>query len=75
MDFYEFVPKIGKKFYNPITLETKKQSAEQLKTKDSVQALNNMASCHSIMNLEGTDQLIGDPMEIRLFEFAGYKLT
>ena len=34
-----------------------------------------MASCHSIMNLEGTDKLIGDPMEIKLFEFGEYKLT
>lgn len=77
MDFYEFVPKSGKSFQNPVRLTTKNEpeNAKNLTSKDSVHALNNMASCHSIMNLEGTDKLIGDPMEIKLFEFGGYRLV
>ena len=77
MDFYEFVPKVGKTFQQPIRLSNKNNSENQknLSTPDSVRALDNMASCHSIMNLEGTDKLIGDPMEIKLFQFGEYRLT
>lgn len=77
MDFYEFVPKSKDQFQNPIRLTTKTHSENQrnLSTQDSIRALDNMASCHSIMNLEGTGKLIGDPMEIKLFEFGGYTLT
>lgn len=42
---------------------------------ESLQAVINMASCHSIMNLKETGELIGDPMEIKLFEFGRFKLT
>lgn len=77
MDFYEFVPKTGKSFLPAIKLSTKNlsENVKNLSTEDSTHALNNMASCHSIMNLTGTDKLIGDPMEIKLFEFGGFKLT
>lgn len=77
MDFYEFVPKNEQGFQPSIRLTTKSHSDNQknLSTVDSIRALDNMASCHSIMNLEGTDKLIGDPMEIKLFEFGGYKLV
>jgi cation-transporting ATPase 13A2 len=77
MDFYEFVPKSAKSFLKPIRLVNKSETenANNLGSKDSIQALNNMATCHSIMNLEGTDKLIGDPMEIKLFEFGGFRLT
>jgi len=76
MDFYEFVPKNGKVFQSPVRLHTKNQGENQrnMSTVDSIRALDNMASCHSIMNLEGTEKLIGDPMEIKLFEFGGYRL-
>jgi cation-transporting ATPase 13A2 len=69
MDFYEFVPKMGKDFQNPIRLTNKNTPENQrnLSTPDSINALDNMASCHSIMNLEGDNRLMGDPMEIKLF--------
>jgi cation-transporting ATPase 13A2 len=77
MDFYEFVPKMGKDFQNPVRLINKNtpENQKNLNTLDSIRALDNMASCHSIMNLEGNNTLIGDPMEIKLFEFGGYQLT
>jgi magnesium-transporting ATPase (P-type) len=61
-----------------MNLATRDEShnAKNLTTsKDSILALNNMASCHSIMNLQGTNKLIGDPMEIKLFEFGRFNLT
>ena len=77
MDFYEFVPKVGNAFKSPIRNENKANAANAqiLASKEGLNALNNMASCHSIMNLEGTQKLIGDPMEIKLFEFAGFQLA
>ena len=42
---------------------------------ESLQALINMATCHSIMNLQETGELTGDPMEIKLFEFGNFKLS
>jgi cation-transporting P-type ATPase 13A2 len=37
--------------------------------------LSNMASNHSIIKIEETDELVGDPMEIKLFEFGKFSLN
>jgi hypothetical protein len=37
--------------------------------------LNNMASNHSIIKIEETGELIGDPMEVKLFQFGKYTLN
>lgn len=34
-----------------------------------------MASNNSIIKIEATDELIGDPMEIKAFEFGRYRLN
>lgn len=34
-----------------------------------------MASNHSIIKIEETEELVGDPMEIKLFEFGNFKLN
>jgi hypothetical protein len=34
-----------------------------------------MASNHSIIKIEATKQLIGDPMEVKLFEFGRFNLN
>ena len=38
-------------------------------------ALNNMATNHSIVKIEETQELIGDPMEIKAFTFGKFKLN
>lgn len=35
-----------------------------------VTALNNMAMNHTIVNVQQTGENVGDPMEIKLFEFG-----
>lgn len=35
-----------------------------------IYALNNMAMNHTIVNVEETGQNVGDPMEIKLFEYG-----
>jgi len=41
---------------------------ENIKTKPYyLPILNNMASNHSIIKIEETGELIGDPMEVKLF--------
>lgn len=56
MDFYEFVPKVGKEFKEPINLETRDEpkNVSAMSKDESLQALINMATCHSIMNLQET---------------------
>lgn len=34
-----------------------------------------MASNNSIIKIETTSELIGDPMEIKLFDFGGFELN
>ena len=34
-----------------------------------------MASNHSIIKIEETEELVGDPMEIKLFEFGQFSLN
>lgn len=72
MDFHEFVPVANSQFGNAIKLSNRAdpQIRQMMSSQHSIEAMNAMATCHSIMNLEGTQKLIGDPMEIKLFEFG-----
>lgn len=45
------------------------------KEKYLIGIFNNMASNHSIIRLEDTGELIGDPMEIKLLEFGEFTLN
>ncbi len=38
-------------------------------------ALNNMAVNHTIVQLDGTGEYIGDPMEVKMFEFGEFQLN
>lgn len=37
--------------------------------------LTNMASNNSIIKIEATDELIGDPMEVKAFQFGRFHLN
>lgn len=37
--------------------------------------LNNMATNHSIIKIEHTNELIGDPMEVKTFNFGRFSLN
>lgn len=39
---------------------------------DLIYNLNNMAVNHTIVQLEETKEFIGDPMEVKLFEYGEY---
>ena len=57
--------------------EAKRDSleAELSKKPYLLDILNNMASNHSIIKVESTEELVGDPMEIKLFEFGKFSLN
>lgn len=49
---------------------------DNIKTKPYyLPALNNMATNHSIIKIEATGELIGDPMEIKAFLFGRFRLN
>lgn len=69
MDFESLIPAHGSKFYPAIRNNpNQKINIEDLVKKESYMEhiLNNMASNHSIIRLEETGELIGDPMEVKL---------
>ena len=38
-------------------------------------SLTNMATNHTIVNIESTGENVGDPMEIKLFEFGQFRFN
>jgi hypothetical protein len=78
MDFYCAVPSYQAKFHTQI-VNTEELSAYMIENVGKkpyyLPILNNMATNHSIIKIEATDELIGDPMEIKLFNFGNFKLN
>lgn len=69
MDFECLIPAEGGRFYPTITNRPdKKPNIESLLNREKYlySIFNNMASNHSIIRLEDTGELIGDPMEVKL---------
>lgn len=69
MDFESLIPAHAAKFYPAIRNNpNQKINIEELVKKEVYMEhiLNNMASNHSIIRLEETGELIGDPMEVKL---------
>lgn len=78
MDFECLIPAEGGKFYPTVTNRVdKRPNVEALLEKEKYLygIFNNMASNHSIIRLEDTGELIGDPMEIKLLEFGEFTLN
>ena len=78
MDFYCVVPSYAGKFHTQVsnTEEMSQYIIDNVKVKPYyLPALNNMASNHSIVKIEATGELIGDPMEIKAFQFGQFKLN
>jgi magnesium-transporting ATPase (P-type) len=78
MDFEALVPAEKGKFET--TIENRKNKRINLQTEMEkrpylVDVFNNMASNHSIIKIEETEELVGDPMEIKLFEFGEFTLN
>ena len=70
MDFEALIPAEKGRFYESIKnrQENKINVEETLKQKPYLfHIFNNMASNHSIIRIEETGEMIGDPMEIKLF--------
>jgi hypothetical protein len=70
MDFYCVVPAHAGKFHTQVanTPEMSQYMTDNIKVKPYyLTALDNMAANHSIIKIEATGELIGDPMEIKAF--------
>ncbi len=69
MDFQSLIPAHDGKFYPAVKNNAnQKINIDDLLEKEKYMKhiLNNMASNHSIIRLEDTGELIGDPMEVKL---------
>lgn len=78
MDFYCIVPAHAGKFHTQVanTEEMSRYMIDNTKIKPYyLPALNNMAANHSIIKIEATGELIGDPMEIKAFQFGQFRLN
>lgn len=78
MDFDTLIPcnkgTFGDRIKN--NLKKKYDIHDELKAKPYLyEIFNNMASNHSIIRIEETGELVGDPMEIKLFEFGQFTLN
>ena len=79
MDFYAVVPAYSAKFKAPLINNLTNSRIMQEKARDtqhySAAILSNMACNHSLIVVEESGQLIGDPMEVKLFEFGQFTLN
>lgn len=78
MDFYCLVPSYAGRFHRQVanTPEMAQYMIEQIPNIPYyLPALINMAANHSIIKIEATGKLIGDPMEIKTFKFSGFRLN
>ena len=79
MDFYAVVPASRACFDNPLTNNPTSSRILQEKAGNpdhySAAILNNMACNHSLIAVEETGELVGDPMEVKLFEFGQFTLN
>jgi cation-transporting ATPase 13A3/4/5 len=78
MDFYSLVPADGGKFYPPVannepSINKMLEGTAQYPFINGI--LSNMASNNSIIKIEKTDELIGDPMEVKTFLFGRFTLN
>lgn len=78
MDFYALVPvqHHPAQFHAPITNtpHSLESSLSSHQTHSLKFALTNMATNHTIVKLKSTGKNVGDPMEVKMFEFGGYYL-
>jgi hypothetical protein len=44
-----------------------------LKNEENIEMLEGMGSCHGVLDINGI--LIGDPLEIKMFEKSGWKIV
>lgn len=68
MNFKAFVPVHSKSFEEIIQVATYKSQEKIHPEMERVFA--NMASNHTVVTIESTKELIGDPMEIKLLNFS-----
>lgn len=78
MDFYSLVPANRAQFEPPV-LNNATHSSDFIHSASQVEhyrnILANMAANHSIIMIQATGELIGDPMEIKVFEFGKFSLN
>ena len=79
MDFYCLVPTENQHFRESIDntkAELVRQPIEKtlMKCRYIEKALINMAVNHTLTYVESTGQIVGDPMEIKLFEFGEFEV-
>lgn len=78
MDFYALVPAHSSSFLPAITSSPQSidKMLDDIKTQSHLtDILTNMASNNSIIKIEATSELIGDPMEVKAFEFGRFHLN
>jgi hypothetical protein len=78
MDFYCTVPSWNGKFHTQVvnSPEMSAYMIEHINRKPYyLPLLNNMAANHSIIKIETTGELIGDPMEVKTFNFGEFDLN
>jgi magnesium-transporting ATPase (P-type) len=78
MDFYALIPADSGKFH-PAIINNEPNINKMLENCSKYPFLNtiltNMASNNSIIKIEATKELVGDPMEVKTFEFGRYRLN
>ena len=81
MDFQLVVPANNAKFSeailnNATSFNEMLHKAQLKQNKDSFNdILTNIAANHSIIKIEDTNELIGDPMEVKMFNFGKFVLN